>query len=90
MATTNHDPIYESPSGYGENINKKVIKIDTRQSNIEKIRVRKTKVSFGIKRQRCIVNCVFDYKSLDLPASTKSKTSKNRNVLKLQSANVLL
>lgn len=43
MATSNYDQVYESPSGYGDNLSKK--QLDSRQSNIEKIRVRKNKVS---------------------------------------------
>lgn len=48
MASSNHDAVYESPGVYGENIAKKHKKIDSRQSNIEKIRIRKAKVSFPI------------------------------------------
>lgn len=47
MSSSHLEPVYESPSGYGENVNKKHIKLDSRQSNIEKIRIRKAKVSFS-------------------------------------------
>lgn len=44
----NHDSTasYDSPVGYSENVTKKSVKLDSRQSNIEKIRVRKAKVIF--------------------------------------------
>lgn len=46
----NHEAsVYDSdlhPAGYGESMNKKSVKLDSRQSNIEKIRIRKAKVSF--------------------------------------------
>lgn len=45
MEESHHDQVYDSPSGYGENTTKKHIKLDSRQSNIEKIRTRKAKVT---------------------------------------------
>ena len=45
MSSVNHEPVYESPSGYGENKTQKQIKLDSRQTNISKIAKRKAKVS---------------------------------------------
>lgn len=51
MASSNLDQVYDMPSGYGENANKKYVKIDSRQSNIEKIRQRKNKVGCCLIKQ---------------------------------------
>lgn len=50
MSLTNHDPVFESQSAYVENMGKKQVKLDSRQNNIEKIRIRKTKVSFWLDK----------------------------------------
>ena len=65
MASSNLDQVYDMPSGYGENTNKKYVKIDSRQSNIEKIRQRKNKVCFDFTEQSDRINssCYFRFTS---------------------------
>lgn len=97
MSSSNHDVVYESPSGYGENIAKKHMKLDSRQSNIEKIRIRKTKVS--VFSDNAYVSYLPDAHSItlgslnvfvDLSAAKKPEVSENRDVLDLYVPELLL
>lgn len=53
MSLTNHDPVFDTTSAYAESVNKKQVKLDSRQNNIEKIRIRKNKVSFWLGALKC-------------------------------------
>lgn len=85
MASVNHDPIYDSPPPYGENLAKKQVKIDTRQTNIEKIKARKTKVSERERRKWKLFGCESEKNAIitliaGLSASTYTKASQDCNV----------
>lgn len=98
MASPHHEPVYESPSGYGENIGKKgSIKLDSRQSNISKIRIRKAKVSFSSDNADASYQSSMNWTMLirfnaivDLSTPTKSEVGQNRYVFDLLSAELLL